>query len=310
MGKKGKDKDDVSEVAEMSETTPEEKEKDRTINWVYLTGNQQDGRSLRERGDYESTQIQHHTRDAFGFKVNTSGNHLYPVVPENGSKGAGPIPWRSPLGDLIAHTAEEGILRVYDSATGLEKCSFGEHYGTIWCCAFSPDGLRLVTGASDNLLKVCDPYLGICLHDLVGHTGYVLNCVFSKEGRYLASTSSDKTVKVWDVSSSFELLKTLDTHRAAVKLCDFSQDGRFLVTVDTYGTLKIWDTQDFTELCSLRSQLDAVNHCSATQDGRFIASKHWNTLKVWEVANVTVVNSFTQRTVPVSDKFEIVRFEM
>ncbi|KAK3234335.1 hypothetical protein CYMTET_55399 [Cymbomonas tetramitiformis] len=309
MGKKGKDIDVVSEVAEMSESNPEEKEKDRTMNWVYLTGNQQDGRSLRERGEYESTEIHHHTRDAFGFKVNTSGNHLYPVVPEHGSKGAGPIPWRSPLGDLIAHTAEEGILRVYDSATGLEKCSFGEHYGTIWCCAFSTDGLRIVTGASDGVLKVCDPYLGICLHDLHGHTGYVLNCVFSKEGRFLASTSSDKTVKVWDVST-FELLKTLDTHRAAVKLCDFSQDGRFLVTVDTYGTLKIWDTQHFTELCSLRSQLNEVNHCSATQDGRFIASKHWNTLKVWEVANVTVVNSFTQRTVPVSDKFEIVRFEV
>jgi WD40 repeat protein len=62
----------------------------------------------------------------------------------------------SPDGKTVASTSEDGTLRLWEVATGKERCCFVGHRGDVWCLSFSPDGRRLASGGGDATTFVWD----------------------------------------------------------------------------------------------------------------------------------------------------------
>jgi len=77
----------------------------------------------------------------------------------------------SPDGRLVGTGHKDGSLRVWEVATGKERCRFGrkptgDAFGAV---AFSPDGRLVTIGAGDDLVLVYD--LGTGARRLAARTG-------------------------------------------------------------------------------------------------------------------------------------------
>jgi WD40 repeat protein len=89
--------------------------------------------------------------------------------------------------------------KLWDAETGALLLTLEGHTSVIRCCAFSPDGERIVT-ASDNTARLWDAETGAPLLTLEGHTRCVLSCAFSPNGERVATASNDGTARLWNVA--------------------------------------------------------------------------------------------------------------
>ena len=73
------------------------------------------------------------------------------------------------------------------------------HTCEIICCAFSPDGARVVTAAIDGTARIWEAETGAMLRTLEGHADGVFCCAFSPDGaRVVTALLDDKTARIWD----------------------------------------------------------------------------------------------------------------
>ena len=122
----------------------------------------------------------------------------------------------SPDGGRIATAAINSVgsdsnVRLFDAVSGDELAVLQGHKSPANCIAFSPNGLRMVSGSgefrneneidSDNTVRVWDAQSGAELAVLQGHTKSVLGVSFSRDGRFIVSDSFDQTTRVGDAET-------------------------------------------------------------------------------------------------------------
>ncbi len=95
------------------------------------------------------------------------------------------------------------------------------HDRTVVCCAFSPDGARIVTASFDRTARIWDTETGVVLRTLEGHTHMVSCCAFSPDGSRVVTASHDNTARIWDADTG-AVLRTLEGHTDLVRCCAFS----------------------------------------------------------------------------------------
>jgi RNA polymerase sigma factor (sigma-70 family) len=104
-------------------------------------------------------------------------------------------------------TGGEGrVLRVWEVATGRERCRFEGHEIDVHSVAIAPGG-RIMASASgaifdhrDDSVRLWDGATGKQLCRLCGHRNAVVSVAFAPDGKALASASEDNTVLIWDTA--------------------------------------------------------------------------------------------------------------
>ena len=76
----------------------------------------------------------------------------------------------APDGSRIASAGKDGVIRVWDAATGKEACPIGDPYYRVLCLAFSPDGKRLASGGASGVTILWD-VAGRAFRPRVARTG-------------------------------------------------------------------------------------------------------------------------------------------
>jgi WD40 repeat protein len=66
----------------------------------------------------------------------------------------------SPDGKHIVTGSLDETVKIWDSATGKEKCTLTGHSDWVRSVAYSPDGKHVVSGSRDNTVKVWDAQTG------------------------------------------------------------------------------------------------------------------------------------------------------
>jgi WD40 repeat protein len=160
-------------------------------------------------------------------------------------------------GTAVTCSSKDGVVRVWDAATGKPRAWFKALSTGFMRAALSPDGrLLALAGRADNAIHVWDLAAGRELHSFAGHRGGVLTVAFIGAGKEVATVSRDSThvapyvtewagwsFRRWDAATGAEVAVTSRDPRGEVFLTAFSADGRRLATVIHDGTLRLWDVE-------------------------------------------------------------------
>ncbi len=104
----------------------------------------------------------------------------------------------SPDSRRLITTAEDGIARVWDTATGARLHDLVGHASRVLCAVFSPDGKRIATGGHDHNVRLWDAETFDQVVRLSGHESWVYSLAWRADSQLLISGSGDTTVRIWD----------------------------------------------------------------------------------------------------------------
>jgi WD40 repeat protein len=190
----------------------------------------------------------------------------------------------SPDGRRLAAVGLDGMVEVWDAATGEERLSFKGRTGSLRSVAFSPDGALLAAGGGDGTVKAWDTTVGQEFLSLKGHSGPARSLAFSPDGRRLAAVDSDGTMEEWDAATG-QGIRTLEGHAGGASSVAFSPDGRRLAGAGGDETVEVWDAAVGQEVPTLKVRNRDVL-CLAmafSPDGRRLAGAGVRgTVKVWD----------------------------
>ena len=154
----------------------------------------------------------------------------------------------SPNGNLLASGHTDGMVTIWEVATGRQLKRFDGHRRMVTGVAFSPDGKLMATGSEDGLTKLWDPETGQELTALRGTLLSVHSVTFSSDGQRLATGSNSKeAVKLWDLPTRQEVAN-LEGRGSFFYRTGFSPDGNVLVSVNIDGLFHIWHAPSLAEI--------------------------------------------------------------
>jgi WD40 repeat protein len=165
-----------------------------------------------------------------------------------GHTGAAYRPAFSPDGKRLASGSGNGLLLVWDVATGRDpagaRLRLTDHKYPVWSVAFDPEGKRLVSDAGGPVI-VRDAE-GRVITTLEGHTQGVNQLAFSPDGKRLATASLDRTCKIWD-TDTWKELKSLPAKGKTFAAVAWSRKGNLLAAGDDDQVI-VWTADTYDEL--------------------------------------------------------------
>jgi WD40 repeat protein len=152
----------------------------------------------------------------------------------------------SPGGTILAVSGLtdmlEGELVLLDSRNGRQLAALRSNSSIqppTYALAFTPDGLRLVTGGLGTKVQLWEVPSGRLVDEWVGHSAYITCLAISPDGRTLATGSGKGLIRLWSLEERAELL-TLPAHEFHVESLRFSSDGRLLASAGRDGRVRLW----------------------------------------------------------------------
>ncbi|HJU56310.1 MAG TPA: TIR domain-containing protein [Pyrinomonadaceae bacterium] len=210
-----------------------------------------------------------HRRAVYLWEWNNAASHdrprvLHGTVPDGVATATCSLECRiisiafSPDGKYLAGAGENGVVWVWETATGEQKHLMSEHDSAINRVSFSPDGRYIISAGQDGkaILWAWNPERGATGIRTLPHADRPVGlAVFSPlQGEYIVTTS-EKHVQgptfarieageawVWETSTG-GLITRLSGHSGVITGVEFSPDQRFIVTASSDGTARVWDWQ-------------------------------------------------------------------
>lgn len=117
----------------------------------------------------------------------------------------------SPDSKRVVSGGESGTLIAWETRTGQKVFHTQGHmislegggydFNRVACVAFSPDGMRIVSGASDNMVRVWGVDTGQEELTLNGHSESIDSVLFSSDGTRIVSRDDSGKTLVWDATT-------------------------------------------------------------------------------------------------------------
>lgn len=148
----------------------------------------------------------------------------------------------SPDGKRLACGSTEGVVSVFDIASGTLVHEVSASTLPVRTVAFSADSAQLYAGADDASYSVWDVLTGERIDSVAAHAGWVLAIACAPNGLHYATSSADRQVKIWDARTRTALRSHDGVHTDHVwalayegstgRLASGGDDGRVQVYVD------------------------------------------------------------------------------
>ena len=97
----------------------------------------------------------------------------------------------------MVSASDDGIIKIWDAASGQEFATLDGHTDRIWSVEFSPDGSRVVSASADGTSKVWDAETGRELATLEYDFPEVRRIGFAAMGRTVFTVTPAGRTRVW-----------------------------------------------------------------------------------------------------------------
>jgi WD40 repeat protein/serine/threonine protein kinase len=188
----------------------------------------------------------------------------------------------SPDSKRLASGSFNGILRVWDVATGTEELRLTDHTQPVCSVAWGREGKRLVSADEGGTVKVRDAK-GRVVTTLKGHTKGVNQLAFSPDDKRLATASLDRTCKIWN-TDTWKEIRSLPANGKTFEALAWSRDGKLLAAGDDHQVI-LWNADTYKELHTLPTPGKGM--VAFTPDGRTL-------LTAAQVPGLGELHSFTR----------------
>lgn len=191
--------------------------------------------------------------------------------------------------EYILAGTKDGLLRIFELATGSEADPVSAHSGPIWSIAMRPDKKGFATGSADKCVKFWE-----FKNSSIRAEGFKIKnirslqvaddvlCVkYSPDCRYIAVSLLDLTVKVF-FEDTLKFYLNLFGHKLPVMSIDISFDSKILISASADKNVKIWGL-DFGDCRkSLFANQDAITGAIFLPNSyQFITSGKDGLVKYW-----------------------------
>ena len=102
----------------------------------------------------------------------------------------------------VVTTSEDGLVRVFDAATGGLVVSMPSGGGSVKQATFSNDGALVAGAGNDGRARIWNSTSGIPSLLLAGHAAPLSYVAFNHDDTRLATTSSNGSTRVWRIESA------------------------------------------------------------------------------------------------------------
>jgi len=226
----------------------------------------------------------------------------------------------SPDGTLVVIGSDDGVLRVYNSATGEYEQTFEGHSGAVYDVAFVSDGTHIVSGSRDKSVRVWNVESGMCektlqnccetsvafspdgkriacsfnetvrIYDMTGkrilvlhQSGKILAVAYSFSGTRIASGSLDGDVCVYHAENGARI-QTLEGHLGWVTSVAFSSNGKRVVSGSNDKSVRVWNVRSGVCELVLQGHTDTVTSVAFSPCGtRVVSGSMDGSVRVWKV---------------------------
>lgn len=190
-----------------------------------------------------------------------------------------------PDGNTVAACGDDGIVWVWNAATGQLQRTYRGHTNWVISLACSPDGKYIASGSEDTTVQVWEAATGRQVVIYRGHYGGIGSVEWSPNGRYIASASFDRAVHIWEAATG-RLIYNYREHTNPVYTVAWSPGGQRIASGDAAGVVKVWSVAHFEsdgqqqqpfdvtypqDNMAYDIQLNAVQAVAWSPDSRYIA---------------------------------------
>jgi WD40 repeat protein len=190
----------------------------------------------------------------------------------------------SPDGALLATSgSRDGLLFLWDAATGRKLHDLAGHSRVLPLVAFSPDGTTVAAGGGDGTVNRWDVRTGQRKEPLRFNAGPVRSVAFSPDGQVLAS-GDGHTVQVIDLEAG-RRLHTFRGERLFTNLA-FSPNGKTLAAASEApnARLRLWNVETGEEQPARTGHTNHILGLSLHPGGRTAATASWDgTVRLWDL---------------------------
>ncbi len=180
-------------------------------------------------------------------------------------------PVLSPDGNYLALTVGDGIVKMWDAASGHDVFSFEYGQQRVSRAAFSPDGTRLAA-CGESGIKIWN----VATHELIATWQTDVNFAdrpeFSPDGQLLAVGSIEGVVELWD-NGTGQRLRTFKGHAGNIHAIAFSPDSMRLASAGADGTVRVWDTTKQRDAIPILTALSASDYHDLSPDGQTVLTR-------------------------------------
>ena len=170
---------------------------------------------------------------------------------------------------------ENGVVRLWDSASGRELLVYRGHTKPVRTIAFSQDGKSIASAGGDPAIRIWDPATGKDIRQIPVNAGekendYVARCAFSPDGKSIA-VASGPVVEIFEVATGNRQRK-LEGHTQTVFSVTYSADGHALASASGDHTVRIWDTRTWKDPQVIAAHAASVLQVVFSPDGKSVAT--------------------------------------
>lgn len=198
------------------------------------------------------------------------------------------VAW-SPDGTQLVSAGDDGVLIIWDTASGTEEQRLSGHTDWVRSLDWSPDGARIASGSHDNTVRIWDPENGAETGRLTGHDTWIRAVAWSPDSNRLASGDIAGRLLLWNVENLTQE-QEFSGHTGPVYHVDWSADGARLASAGGDGTVRVWAVAGNVEPEVLEGHRGEVFSAVWLADGnRVVSAGTYGEIHLWDLPSSAVV---------------------